>query len=74
MIFYICINGKKEKKTTDLNNSFNIPEFEDNKSPFIQDKKDNTIISNRTQLKYIYKNKNDFEDINRDIYFTRKFS
>ena len=48
-------------------------ELKDNEFPFEINFEENKIISKRTELKYDYKN-NDYKDIFKNIYFTRKFA
>ena len=56
-----------------LNKKYEIIELKENEFPFIINNEDNKIISKRTELVYYYKNYN-YQEIFKNIYFTRKFS
>ena len=79
LIFYITEYGKLEKNNDfeKMRNFFckkyGILELKDNEFPFERNLEENKIISKRTELKYDYKN-NDYKDIFKNIYFTRKFA
>ena len=79
LIFYINEYGKLEKDSNCeiarniLNKKYEIPELKDNEFPFERNIEENKIISKRTELKYDYKN-NDFKEIFKNVYFTRKFA
>lgn len=79
LIFYITEYGKLEKNN-DFENErklllkkYDILELKDNEFPFERNLEENKIISKRTELKYDNKN-NDYKNIFKNIYFSRKFA
>ena len=56
-----------------MSKKYEISELKDNEFPFDRNIEENKIISKRTELEYVFKN-NNYQDIFKNIYFTRKFA
>ena len=72
LVFFLYEHGKNEKNSENLNEKYDVYDFNDDEFPF--EINENKIVSKRTNLKCDFKTKTEINEIFKHIFFTKKFS